>query len=172
MIFSSGSRIGSLLRATQSRRGTGFPGAAFVCCTACCAYARCTHVAATLPRRAEKSRRFTGHLHSRIAHSLEADRELLQFTSGGVGRGRRIPQGRKRRDAATLMVHKTVVCEQSPLARDPQELRRIPAQNRTLVRVAQPRRAEHVIYGRGRPGKRKIGADHNMACAAYRHQVP
>src|SRR5215472_12856421 len=118
MIFSSGSRIGSLCRATQSRLGTGFPGAAFVCCASCCAYASCTHVAAAPPRRAEKSRRFTGHLHSRIAHGLEGNRELLQFTSGGVGRGRRIPQGRKRRDAATLVVHRTVVCEQSLLSRD------------------------------------------------------
>src|SRR5215469_5501130 len=83
-------------------------------------------MAAAPPRRAEKSRRFTGHLHSRIAHGLEADREFLQFTSGGVGRGRGIQKGRKRRDAATLVVHKTVVYEQSPLARDPQELRHPP----------------------------------------------
>src|SRR5215472_17150454 len=85
MIFSSGSRIGSLCRATQSRLGTGFPGAAFVCCASCCAYASCTHVAAAPPRRAEKSRRFTGHLHSRIAHGLEAIGSFFNLPQAELG---------------------------------------------------------------------------------------
>src|SRR5437764_12466573 len=66
MIGSPGSRIGSLCRASQSRRGTGFPDAAFCCCAACCppccAYARRGHAAAAAPRSRENLRRFTGHL--------------------------------------------------------------------------------------------------------------
>ena len=60
-------------------------GEAFACCTACCAYAPCTNVVPAPPRRAERSRRFTGHLDSRIAHGLEGDQELLHLSQVELG---------------------------------------------------------------------------------------
>src|SRR5439155_7160759 len=76
MIGSAGSRIGSLCRASQSRRGAGFPAAAFCCC----ADARCAHLAAAPPTSIENSRRFT------VTSVAAWDEELLQFTSGWVRR--------------------------------------------------------------------------------------